>query len=163
MSRFTAESALAALELEQMLISYWREVDGNRGLKAHEFFTESCTYLVGALNLEGHEGVRKYYRDRSETMRIQNTKPRTSRHTCVNLQLSFETPDIATLGFTLLSYAGFGDLPIMDNTAPVSISDARLQCKRNETGSWQISEYRVTPIFVDRQQFAARAPSEVPS
>ncbi len=159
MRKFNAETAAAALELEQMLIDYWQEIDGNAGRNASAFFTADCTGGVAAVSFKGHAGVQKYYADRLESMKAQNNGVRTSRHVYNSLKFAFEDKDRAVISFVLISYAGFGPLPIMDNTAPVSISDARFECKRNADDQWRIFGFHVTPLFVNGAQFAKRGPA----
>jgi hypothetical protein len=55
-----------------------------------------------------------------------------------------------------MSYAGFGSVPIVGPTSPVSISDARLDCQCQAEAEWLISRYQVTPIFVNEKQLTAQ-------
>ena len=55
MRTFSPETAARAIELEQMLVDFNREIDFNGGAKASTFFSEECVAEVGAIAFKGRE------------------------------------------------------------------------------------------------------------
>jgi len=155
MRNFDSQKAITAIELEQMVVDYWREVDANGGANATRFFSEEIVADFGIIKFSGHEGVQKYYADRLEQIRkTQKEGIRTTRHVFHNLQVEIETEDRATLRFLVATYGGEGHHPIFAGTKPVSISDTRFECRRQSDGQWKIFEFFGEPIFIGEEEFA---------
>jgi hypothetical protein len=155
---FSPEAAVAAIELQQMVYDFKRDIDLNGGGNATEFFTEDCVVQVAAIAFERHDGVKQYYADRAEMIRTQQRDGvRTTRHGILNIQISFETPDRATLNCLIVTFAGSGKAPIFECTAPVSISDARFECRRDDQGQWRIFGFYGGVVFVGNETFARKA------
>jgi hypothetical protein len=158
MRRFTPEDAVAALELEQMLTDYWREVDHHDARGATDFFSEDCIAEFGAITFKGHAGVQKYYADRAEAIRAQMAGGvRTTRHVYLGLRISFPETGRATLNFLVITFGGAGHPPLPNATLPVAISDSRFECRRDPDGQWRFFGFYGTPIFVGGEAFAANA------
>lgn len=156
MRKFGPEQAIAALELEQMVADYWREVDINNGANAKDFFSADCTAEFGAITFKGHAGVQTYYADRAEAIRtLQGV--RTTRHVYVGLQILFAGDARATLNFLIITYGAAGTPPLSDATLPVAISDSRFEVRREADGQWRIFAFHGTPVFVGGEAFAAKA------
>lgn len=159
MRRFSAEQALAMIELEQVLIDYWHEIDTNAGRNAADFYTPDCTARIGPMEIEGSDGVARYYTDRAARAIDASGAVRLGRHCFANLRIAFAGEE-AELRFTLVSYAGFGAPPILDGTMPVSVSCGTIACRRDEAGDWRFARYAVTPLMVSAETFAKRAPAQ---
>lgn len=158
MRSFDTVQTTVALELQQMVTDYWREVDFNGGANATDFFSEDIVADFGAIRFAGHDGVRRYYADRLELIRkTQEGGVRTTRHVFQNLQITFESADLATLNFLILTYGGSGLPPVHGATKPVSISDTRFACRRESDGRWRIFEFQGAPIFIGDEEFAKNA------
>ena len=147
-----------ALELEQMVTDYWREVDFNGGNDATNFFTQDVVADFGAIQFQGHEGVRGFYADRLAKIREQQKDGiRTTRHVYQNLQIVFREKDRADLSFLIITYGGGGHPPVADAAVPVSISDTRFECRLGEDGQWRIFGFYGSPIFLGTEEFARNA------
>jgi len=157
MRTFSPETAARAIELEQMLVDFNREIDFNGGAKASTFFSEECVAEVGAIAFKGREGAKKYYADRLESFRALKDGIRTTRHTVANLQISFENDNRATLNCFLVTFGGEGKPPVLEGTAPVAVSDARFECIRDTNGQWHISGFYGVPILLGNDKYAVQA------
>ena len=90
MPRFDQESAVAAMELHQLIAEWANELDANGGLTMPRLCTEDCVILVGGVTYRGHTAVQKFYSDRGERVRTQQKDGvRTQRHTVTNLRVAF--------------------------------------------------------------------------
>jgi hypothetical protein len=147
MEIFDLEKTIAAMQLEQMLVSYNRTTDFDNGATGPEFFVEDCVINVGAILFKGHDGVRKYFSDRAEAMKKEKDGVRTARHTYANLQITFPEKDRATLKYLILTYAASGKPPIMDNMTPAVIADATINARR-VNGQWKFVELTGSPVFI---------------
>jgi hypothetical protein len=158
MRRFSPETAAAAVEVEQMILDWSREIDFNGGRDAVQYFTEDCVAESGSITFRGHAGVKKYYDDRLAFIRAnQKDGVRTTRHTCLNLHMSFPDKDRATVNFYIITFGGEGKPPVMDGTLPVTITDTRFECRRGADGNWRIAAFFGTPSFVGNEAFAQKA------
>jgi hypothetical protein len=158
MRKLDLETAVAAIELQQLVVDYWQEIDLNGGRHAAEFFITDCVAEVGLVSFKGHTGVKKYYADRLESIRVQqNDGIRTTRHTFLNLRIVFENNSHATLSFLIMTFAGSGKPPVMDGTAPVAVSDARFECRCEADGQWRIAGFYGAPVFIGGEDFAKKA------
>lgn len=158
MRTFDLEEAAIAIELEQMVTDYWREVDFNGGSNATDYFTEDVEADFGAIKFSGHEGVRKYYADRQSLIRKeQEDGIRTTRHVFQNLQVIVESSERATLNFLIITHGGSGRPPVLAGTLPVSISDTRFECRREADGQWRVFGFYGEPIFIGEEAFARKA------
>lgn len=158
MRTFSPETAAGAIELEQMLVDFNREIDFNGGVNASAFFSEDCVAEVGAINFKGREGAKKYYADRLESFRThQKDGIRTTRHTVANLQISFENNNRATLHCFLVTFGGEGKPPVLNGTIPVAVSDARFECRRDAHGQWHIFGFYGAPVLLGNDKFAMQA------
>lgn len=135
-------------QFSQFLSEFFKELD-NDGLNVTDFYTHDGVFVVGGNAFQGHDGIRGFYAKRLENVRAQDPDAvRTSRHTFVNLRVSAETNDRATLEFINLTYAGEGDPPVAGLLGPSVISDCHLECVRGEAGNWLISRFEGEAIFI---------------
>ncbi len=158
MRRFSPEQAAIAVELEQMVVDYWREVDFNGGANAADFFTEDAVAELGAIAFTGHAGVRQWYAERqARILEEQADGVRTSRHSFQNLHIDIESSERAVLSFLIVTYAGGGVPPLLGPTAPVAVSDASFACRREAGGQWRIHRFTGAPVFIGEEDFARKA------
>jgi hypothetical protein len=158
MRRFDPETALAKIELEQMVFDYWREVDANGGRDIAGFFAEDGAAFMGPQTFEGHAGVTKFYEGRRESLRAQyGDVQRTSSHTVANLRISFENNTRAVADFLVVTYAANGKTPVLDATVPVSIGEVRFECRREADEQWRITAFRGSPLFLVGDDFVKKA------
>ena len=154
---FSTDAATAVIELKQMLLDLSHDIDINHGVNAWEFYTEQCTVVFGALAFAGQAGVKKFYADRLENIRLHAKDGRTTRHTCANVRAISASPDRATVTCLIVTYGGDGKLPIMNGTTPIGISDSRYECERGSDRQWRIAGHFGSPIFVSDDPFVKRA------
>ena len=84
MRNFTAETAIAAVELEQMVVDYFDTLDTKGGGSALHFFTEDCDVDLGAIKYTGHAGMKQFYGNLHERV---GSAPRTVRHGFINFKV----------------------------------------------------------------------------
>jgi hypothetical protein len=158
MRKFDHAQAVVAVELQQMVTDYWREIDDNNGVNATEFFTEDIVGDFGPIQFMGHEGVRQYYADRLSLIRAhQKDGIRTTRHIVQNLHIAIASNDLATLSFILVTYGGGGSPPVAAATKPVAISDTYFECRRQDDSQWRFCHFSGVPIFLGEEDFAKEA------
>jgi hypothetical protein len=158
MRTFNLETAAAALDLEQMVADWCRDLDVNGGLNSTDFFTEDCIVEAGRISYKGHAAMQKFYQDRAERVRAeQKDGVRTARHVFTNLRFLFEGNDRVTLTFLIINFSGSGKAPLFDATVPSVVSDVRFECRRDAKGQWRIAEFHGAPIFVGNDPFLIKA------
>jgi ketosteroid isomerase-like protein len=154
MPKFDQQSAVAAMELHQLIAEWADELDANGGLTMPRLCTEDCNYLVGGTSYRGHAAVQKFYADRGERVRTQQKDGvRTQRHTVTNLQIGFTAADEADLKFLLVNYSAEGKAPAMNLVGPTIIADCRMQARREADGAWRISLFDSSPVFIGNDPF----------
>jgi hypothetical protein len=147
--KFNHETAIAAIELEQMVADYCHLLDCNDGVNGTVFFTEDCVVEAGAISYQGHAGMKKFYSDVAEQVRTgQQNGVWTSRHGFTNFRVSFPEKDRATVNFLFVHFSHSGKPPIPRSSTPTIISDARCECRREADGQWRIAEFYGGPVFV---------------
>jgi SnoaL-like domain len=146
--RFDQESALAAVELAQMVADYCHALDRNEGADAVIFFTEDCIVEAGAISYRGHAAMKKFYAEVAQHAQTQqNETVWTSRHGFINFRISALEETRATVNFIFVHFSGSGKPPLA-GTTPSIVSDARFDCRRAPGGTWLIAEFHATPIFM---------------
>ena len=154
MPRFNQETAVSAIELQQLIVEWGYELDMNGGLNIAALCTEDCNYLVGGISHRGHAAVKKFYTDRGERVRTQQKDGvRTQRHTITNLRVSFQDKDLATVNFILVNYSAEGKAPAFNLTGPTIIADCRMECRREADGEWRIALFDSEPTFIGNDPF----------
>jgi hypothetical protein len=157
MRTFTSETALAAVELEQLVADWCRDLDANGGLGAFRFFTEDCVVDCGAIAYNGHAGMKKFYLDRAERVRTtEKDGARSARHSYASLRVMIAGVDRATVTFAIINFSGSGHAPLFNATTPAIVSDVRLECRRAKDGAWLIAGFYGWPIFVGADPFVNR-------
>jgi len=154
MPRFNLENALEALELQQLVTEWCRELDENHGLDAIRFFTEDCVVEAGLISYRGHEAMQAFYCGIAAFAQPTPERGiRTTRHTYTSLGISFGGRERATVTFLSFTYSGYGDTPLSGATAPNTISDVRFECRRDVQGEWRVAEFYATPIFLGEDPY----------
>ena len=156
MRTFDAGSQVAAVELKQMLVDYWSEVDLNEGVNIADFYVEDCIAEVSAGTLKGRAAISKYYADLARN-RLEKGGGRTVRHTFMSPKVEFVAKDRATISWITVGYAGPGKPPVMDATKPVAVSDSRFECRRENDGQWRIVGFHSKTKFIGGDSFTQTA------
>ena len=154
MPRFDRETALSALEIQQLIVEWCRELDINGGADIAELCTEDCTYMLAGKPHVGHAAVRAFYAARNERVRTQQRDGvRTQRHAISNFLTAFQGPGAASVAFTLVNYSAEGKAPALNLVGPTIVADCRMEFVRGEDGEWRISLFDSAPIFVGNDPF----------
>ncbi len=157
MPRFDPKAALDALELQQLVTEWCRELDDNHGLDATRFFTKDCVVEAGLISYRGHEAMRAFYQGVAEFARATPERGiRTTRHTYTNFGISFTDRDSATVTFLSFTHSGYGDLPVAEATVPAMMSDVRFDCRRDGKGDWRVAQFHASPIFLGSDPYLNR-------
>jgi ketosteroid isomerase-like protein len=148
----------AAVELQQLVADYWRDVDADHSRTAPEYFTEDCIFEVTPTAIfHGREGVREFYDGRARR------GDRTARHNVMNLRVRLEGPDSAVVNYTIALCGADGTPPIVDYLGPSAISDVESVCVRDGDGRWRFASTRGKLIFVGREPYTRSMAPVAPS
>lgn len=154
MPRFDPETAVAAMEVQQLIVDWGYELDLNNAINITDLCTEDCTYFLAGKPHVGHGPIKDFYAARNERVRtLQKDGVRTQRHTISNFRTTFEDRDNATVHFLLVNYSKEGKVPALDLVGPTIVADCRMQCRRGADGEWLISLFDSMPIFIGNDPF----------
>lgn len=148
MRRFNQNTSVAALELQQLAIDYWREIDFNDGHNGAEFYTQHCVIELGGTRYEGHEGLKQFFALRHTMNSKEKDGVRTTRHCPLNIQIDIHNTNTATLNFLVVSYSGGGQPPITGHATPNLISDVCFECERTPDSPWKIRKFSGDAVFL---------------
>ena len=106
------------LAVTDLLTALWFDIDHNRGINAHTFFTVDATLTFDARTFHGHNDIRGVYRARAQRA------TRTSRHVVTNVHVEMGAGPHAELHVTSIVslYAADGEPPLAANS-PICIAD----------------------------------------
>ncbi|TAK99328.1 MAG: nuclear transport factor 2 family protein [Rhodospirillaceae bacterium] len=154
MRKFTPESAVDVIELQQLVADWCHELDTNGGLDVAKLFTEDCIVDFGRVSYTGRAATTKFYQDRAERVRTQQKDGiRTQRHGITNIRIVFEGKDRAHVTFLIINFSGEGGPPLMNATTPTIVTDTRFECRHDTDGVWRIKAFYGTPIFIGNDPF----------
>ena len=154
MPRFDSQTALSALEIQQLIAEWCRELDINGGADIAALCTENCTYMLAGKPHVGHAAVRAFYAARNERVRTQQRDGvRTQRHSISNFLTAFQGPDAASVAFTLVNYSAEGKAPALNLVGPTIVADCRMEFARGGDGEWRISLFDSAPVFIGNDPF----------
>jgi ketosteroid isomerase-like protein len=158
MPRFTQETALIAIELQQIVSEFAHEIDFNNALNLADFYAEDGSFAVGDFVYTGHEAIRKFYVDRLVRVRAQHKDGiRVSCHTFVNMRVAVQDKDNATVYFTNVNYAGEGHPPVHATITPAMVTDCSMVFRREKDGNWRIVTFSGTPLMAGDDPFTKKA------
>lgn len=144
MPTYSAQDAADIIELEKIVIAYWRDGDFNHHKGQADFLAEDGVFQGGAQFLfEGREKVRAFY----ESVRAAKAGKVTTRHLINNLHVELDG-DRASADFFVSSYSGVGKAPVGGVSGPVRISDGRFEFARAADGKWWVTAVRGEEIFM---------------
>lgn len=128
-------------EIKTFNAEYWFEVDRNKGLKAHEYFTEDGVYTTSLKSRKGHAAISEFYADRRA-----RDATRTGRHIITNERVVAQDANHATCDWILQLHAADG-APVLPSEVPILIGDVHDVLKRGASGQWRYVSRTITPIF----------------
>lgn len=149
MPRFTPETAVIALELQQLVAEFANDLDFNDGLNIWSFYAEDGEFAVGDFTYKGQAAIRKFYSDRKERM-LPSLKDgiRVAAHTFLNLRVAVEGRDRGVVHFTNVNYGGEGKPPQLGTITPAMVTACRMDFRREADGEWRITRFSGSPLFV---------------
>jgi len=129
------------LEIEQLLLDYWHEVDTNWGRQAHEFFTADGVFRnsVGKAR-EGQDAIKEFYGMRHDR------GPRVVRHVVTNLRVQPAVGEEVTSSWILQIFASDGEPPLPSEPA-ILLADVTDVCRRDAGGRWRYVSRRIDGLF----------------
>jgi ketosteroid isomerase-like protein len=158
MRKFNSDTAVIAVELQQMISEFAHEIDTNDGRGITDFYIEDGVFAVGDFTRTGHAEIRKFYADGAERARARSKDGvRVRRHTYVNHRVEVQDKDNATIHFINVHYAGEGKPPLMGAISPAMVTECRMVCRRCEDGLWRIVVFDGMPMFVGDNDPVSRA------
>jgi hypothetical protein len=154
MSKFNAETAVIAIELQQIVSEFAHEIDTNGGLNIAAFYAADGEFSVGDYTHKGHAAINKFYADRAARIPpLHKDGIRVSVHTFVNMRVQVEDKNNATVFFTNVNYAGEGHPPVMGTISPAMVTDCRMVFRREADDHWRIVLFAGKPKFVGNDPF----------
>lgn len=154
MAKFNQETAMIAVELQQLVSEFAYEVDTNGGLDITRFYAEDGAFAVGDFLHKGHEAISKFYSERAK--RIPDSHKdgiRVSTHMFLNMRVTVHDADTATVKFTNINFAGEGHPPVIGAIEPSMITDCFMDFRREADGNWRITLFSGKPLFVGNDPF----------
>lgn len=130
------------LEIEQLLLDYWHEVDTNWGARAHEFFAEDGVFLnsVGKARV-GRAAIQAFYSSR------QARGARVVRHVVSNLRVQPAAANgEVSSNWILQIFASDGEPPLPSEPA-ILLADVTDVCRREPDGRWRYASRRIDGLF----------------
>jgi len=154
MKTLSHDSAIVAIQLQQLLMQFADELDSHDGRETANFYADAGRFLVGNRVYEGRDAIAKFYDDRA--IRVAHEEPggvRTGRHTYVNPHVSIRDDNNASMHFICVYFSAAGKAPIRDCEGPTVIADGTMDFQRDAAGDWKIMEFRSTPVFLGNDTF----------
>lgn len=154
MPKLNSETALIALELQQILAEFAHDLDFNDCLGIADFYAEDGAFSVGDYIHQGRAAIRKFYEDRIVRVRAQHKDGiRVGTHTFVNVRVTVGDKNNASVHFTNVNYAGEGHPPVRGTISPAMITACRMDFRREPDGNWRITSFSGKPLFVGDDPF----------
>jgi hypothetical protein len=154
MRKFDQETAIIALELQQIVADFAHEIDTNGGLNIADFYAADGEFSVGDYTHKGHAAINKFYADRAQRIPASHKDGiRVSVHTFLNMRVVVADKNNASVFFTNVNYAGEGHPPVMGAINPAMVTDCRMVFRREADDQWRIVLFGGTPKFVGNDPF----------
>ena len=127
--------------LNQLMASYWADVDENGGLRAHEFYLPNGVYAVGNSRFEGQDKIEAFYARRRHGTAL-------TRHLVCNLRaFGGDGPLARVLGMMSL-YRADGRSPFQGARPPAMIADFEARCVLGDDRAWRFQSHVLHPFIV---------------
>lgn len=148
MAKFTAEQAVAVVEIQQLISEWSYELDVPNGINIASLVTEDCSYTVRGGPRVGREAVAQFYKERLETLGATPAGVPVHRHMLSNLRVTFTSANEASIGFSLIYFSTMGQKSGTNHADPASAADVRMVVRRGADGEWLIAKFDSTPSFI---------------
>jgi SnoaL-like domain len=127
--------------LNQLVASYWADVDENGGRQAHEFYLSDGLYAIGDNRFEGKQKIEAFYtRRRAGTVM--------TRHLISNLRLLRQEEPRARIGGIMTLYRAEGRSAFQRARPPAMIADFEAQCSLTDDRLWRFRSHVLRPFMV---------------
>jgi len=127
--------------LNQLLASYWADVDENGGRQAHEFYLPDGLYAIGNNRFDGQEKIKAFYaRRRAGTVM--------TRHLISNLRVLRQEGPQARVGGIMTLYRAEGRSAFQRARPPAMIADFEAQCLPIDDRLWRFQSHVLRPFIV---------------
>jgi hypothetical protein len=157
MRKFDQETAIIALELQQILADFGHEIDFNSARNITDYYAPDGTFVVGETRHTGRAAIRQFYDGRAEKILTEQAEGiRTARHTFTNVRVVILDDHNAALYFFNINYSGQGAPPLSGFAGPTFFSDCRMLLRREAGGEWLITEFGGEPTFIGGDSFLNR-------
>ena len=130
-----------ASEIAALNADYWYEVDRQKGVSAHEFFTEDGVFTTSLQTRTGRDAIVAYYEGRQA-----RTQTRTARHVITNQRVVVQDADHATGDWILMLHAADGE-PVLPSRPAIMVADVHDVCLRGDDGRWRYVSRTITAVF----------------
>jgi hypothetical protein len=127
--------------LNQMVATYWADVDENGGETAHEFYLRDGLYVVGNNRFEGQQQIQAFYARR----RYGTVK---TRHVVSNIRVRGEDGRDAEVQGMMTLYRADGKSPFQGSRPPAMIADFDAACVIGEDKRWRFRLHVLRPFIV---------------
>jgi ketosteroid isomerase-like protein len=155
MRKFDQDTAIIAVELQQLLADFTHDLDFNECNGVADFYAEDGEFSVGDFMHKGRAAIRKFYEERNQRVRAQAKDGiRVGAHTFLNVRVHVEDKTHATAYFTNVNYAGEGHPPVRATITAAMITDCRMTFRRDADGLWRILTFTGTPRFIGDDPFS---------
>lgn len=131
---------ISIVEIQELEVSYWYEVDHNLGRAASVHYLKDGTFTIGDTVFRGHDEIAGFYRRREER------GPRTARHVMANSRIGHADNDVTILEYIMLLFAADGGATVLEADAPVMIADVTTEYV-HVASAWRVRARALRPIF----------------
>jgi hypothetical protein len=125
--------------LNQLLASYWADVDENGGREAHEFYLPDGVYAIGNHRFEGRQKIEAFYARRRHGAAV-------TRHLVCNLR-AFGEPHTRMAGVMSL-YRADGKSAFQGARPPAMIADFEARCVLDDDRQWRFQSHVLRPFII---------------
>lgn len=140
MRKFDQESVEIAIELQQLLADFARDLDANSCLGIADFDSE-----------DGHGAIGDFVHESCPPTRMDSQAKESVRargHNFVNVRIHVEDANNAVAYFTNVSYANGAQSSRRGAISASAITSCEMTLQRDLRGHWRIQEFAGTPISV---------------
>jgi len=129
------------LEIEQLLVEYWHDVDHHWGRNAHEYFLEDGIFMNSAARgRQGREAIKDFYSGR------QDRGPRIARHVFSNLRVIMNDATHVTSEWILQIFAADGE-PMLPSEPAILVADVTDLVELCPDGRWRYRSRTIKGLF----------------
>lgn len=127
--------------LNQLMASYWADVDENGGSGAHEYYLPEGVYAIGNNRFEGRDQIAAFYaRRRFGTV--------LTRHLVGNLRIAGGNAEKARIAGIMSLYRADGKSPFQGARPPAMIADFEARCVIGDDRRWRFQLHELRPFIV---------------